>query len=105
MHGGADAERAELGSGGGGERRGEGGRTRARGEHAAVGGERGHEVGGAVVGADEGVPEECVGTRRSREGERREPRAPRGGVGGDELCGEVGALVEARGDGERVDAK
>jgi len=55
-----------------------------------VGGERGHEVGGAVVGADEGVPEECVGTRRSREGERREPRAPRGGVGGDELCGEVG---------------
>lgn len=105
MHGGADTERAELGSGGGGERRGEGGRPRARGEHATVRGERGHEVGGAVVGADEGVPEECIGTRGSRESESREPGAPRGGVGGDELRGEVGALGEARGDGERVDAK
>jgi len=58
-----------------------------------------------VVGADEGVPEECVGAGASREGERREPGAPRGGVGGDELCDDVGALGEARGDGERVDAK
>lgn len=105
MHGGADAERAELCGGGGSERRGEGGRPRARGEHAAVGRKRGHEVGCAVVGADEGVPEECIGTGGSREGERREPGAPRGGVGGDELCGDVGALVEARGNGERVDAK
>lgn len=67
-----------------------------------MGGERGHEVRGAVVGADEGVPEECVGTGGGREGERREPGAPRGGVRGDELCGEVGALGEARGDRERV---
>lgn len=105
MHGGADAERAQLGGGGGGERRGEAGGPRARGEHAAVRGERGREVGGAVVGADERVPEERVGAEGGRKGERGEPGAPRGGVGGDELGGDVGAGGEARGDGERVDAE
>jgi hypothetical protein len=58
-----------------------------------------------VVGADEGVPEERVGAWGGREDERGEPGAPRGGVGGDELGGEVGARGEARGDGERVDAE
>lgn len=58
-----------------------------------------------MVGADEGVPEERIGAGGGRKGERGKPGTPRGGVGGDELGSDVGAGVEARGDGERVDAE
>jgi hypothetical protein len=97
--------RAQLSGGGGGERRGEVEGQRAGGDHTAVGGEDAREVGGAVVGPEEGVPEEGVGEWASREGERGEARTASGGVGGDELRGEVRAGGEAGCDGEDVDAE
>lgn len=105
MHGGSDGEGAHLGGGGGDEGRGEARGQRAGGAHAAVGGERGAEVGGAVVRAEEGVPEEGVGAWGGGEGEGSEAGLPGRGVGRDELGGEVGAWGEAGGDGEGVETE